>query len=111
MKITSEEALKRLSRSQQTFTKLFQHGSLLIEIYKPHKVDLQEPHDQDEVYIIISGSGTFVRGTQRTSFTEGDLLFAPAGQSHYFEDFTDDFRTWVIFYGPKGGESSTTPSS
>jgi hypothetical protein len=23
---------------------------------------------------------------------------------HRFEDFTDDFATWVIFYGPEGGE-------
>jgi hypothetical protein len=23
---------------------------------------------------------------------------------HRFEEFTDDFYTWVIFYGPDGGE-------
>jgi hypothetical protein len=23
---------------------------------------------------------------------------------HRFENFTDDFGTWVIFYGPEGGE-------
>jgi hypothetical protein len=23
---------------------------------------------------------------------------------HRFEDFTHDFGTWVIFYGPEGGE-------
>jgi hypothetical protein len=27
-----------------------------------------------------------------------------AGKPHRFEDFTDDFGTWVIFYGPEGGE-------
>jgi hypothetical protein len=30
--------------------------------------------------------------------------FSPAGVPHLFEDFTDDFGTWVIFYGPEGGE-------
>jgi len=34
----------------------------------------------------------------------GDLLFVPAGIVHRFEDFTDDFATWVMFYGPEGGE-------
>jgi len=24
---------------------------------------------------------------------------------HRFENFTDDFATWVIFYGEEGGES------
>lgn len=34
----------------------------------------------------------------------GDLLFVPAGVVHRFEEFTDDFATWVMFYGPEGGE-------
>ena len=25
---------------------------------------------------------------------------------HRFEDFTDDFAIWVIFYGPEGGEKN-----
>jgi hypothetical protein len=25
---------------------------------------------------------------------------------HHFENFSDDFATWVIFYGPDGGEKS-----
>ena len=32
------------------------------------------------------------------------LLFVKAGHEHRFENFTDDFATWVIFYGPDGGE-------
>jgi hypothetical protein len=24
----------------------------------------------------------------------------------YFENFSDDFAVWVIFYGPEGGEES-----
>jgi uncharacterized protein YjlB len=41
---------------------------------------------------------------QTVSFEKGDFLFAPAGVKHRFEDFSDDFLTWVIFYGPEGGE-------
>ena len=106
MKLSTEEARKRLSLSQHTYAKLFQHGSLLVEIYKPKKVDLQEPHEQDELYVVMSGSGTFVRGGNKSSFGTGDIIFVPAGQVHCFENFTDDFCTWVFFYGPKGGEQS-----
>jgi mannose-6-phosphate isomerase-like protein (cupin superfamily) len=35
----------------------------------------------------------------------GEVLFVPAGIEHRFEDFSDDFATWVFFYGPEGGES------
>jgi len=32
------------------------------------------------------------------------VLFVPARVEHRFEEFSDDFATWVIFWGPKGGE-------
>jgi len=27
-----------------------------------------------------------------------------AGVTHRFEEFSDDFGAWVMFYGPEGGE-------
>jgi mannose-6-phosphate isomerase-like protein (cupin superfamily) len=39
-----------------------------------------------------------------TTFQQGDILFVPAGSVHRFINFTADFATWVIFYGPEGGE-------
>jgi hypothetical protein len=28
----------------------------------------------------------------------------PPAAVHRFENFTDDFSVWVMFYGPEGGE-------
>ena len=106
MKLNPEEAIKVLAAHEGAFKTLFGHGTLSIEIYKPQKVDLQQPHEQDEVYMVISGSGEFLNGDQRTNFGPGDVLFVPAGVVHRFENFTDDFATWVLFYGPKGGEKA-----
>ena len=36
----------------------------------------------------------------------GDLLFVAADRPHRFEDFTEDFAVWVMFYGPEGGEGA-----
>ena len=36
----------------------------------------------------------------------GDLVFAPAHAEHRFEDISADFATWVLFYGPEGGEAA-----
>jgi hypothetical protein len=30
--------------------------------------------------------------------------FVAAGVPHRFESCSDDFATWVVFWGPKGGE-------
>ncbi|MEM7563666.1 MAG: cupin domain-containing protein [Pseudomonadota bacterium] len=105
-RLTTFKALEALSLVDEPYQELFRHGSLSIEVYKPDQVDLQEPHDQDEVYVVISGSGFFVNGEDRKPFEAGELLFVPAGITHRFEDFTEDFSTWVIFYGPSGGEST-----
>ncbi|HWA82312.1 MAG TPA: cupin domain-containing protein [Fimbriimonadaceae bacterium] len=102
MTITNAEAA--LADATEPYVQLFQHGSLAVEFYKPDRVDLQQPHAQDEVYIVVSGSGEFYCGGDRQPCERGEVLFAPAGVEHRFEDFTDDFATWVFFYGPEGGE-------
>jgi mannose-6-phosphate isomerase-like protein (cupin superfamily) len=54
--------------------------------------------------VVASGHGTFFVDGQRVPCGPGDVLFAAAGAEHRFEGFGDDFATWVIFYGPAGGE-------
>lgn len=99
-----QKALKVLKASENEFIKVFEHGSLEVEMYKPNKIDKQQPHTRDEIYVVVSGSGYFVNGDERHPFVPGQVLFVPAGTIHRFEDFTDDFATWVFFYGPEGGE-------
>ncbi len=84
---------------------MLRHGTLELRWYAPKGTDPQTPHDKDEVYVVVSGSGYFVRGDERVRFAPGDALFAAAHETHRFEDFSDDFATWVMFYGPIGGET------
>lgn len=84
----------------------FRHGTLEVKLYAPRGADDQRPHDRDEVYFVWRGSGHFRRGLERVAFGPGDMIFVAANESHRFEDFTDDFVTWVVFYGPVGGESA-----
>ncbi len=95
------------------------NGSMELRWFSPKQADLQTPHDRDELYIVVSGTGVFMRavesdpfddtilpiqGEERVTFGPGDALFVAAGTVHRFEDFSDGFATWVIFYGPEGGE-------
>ena len=99
--------------------KLLAHGSMEVRWYAPREHDRQTPHDRDEVYVIVSGTGSFVRsisadpfdetslpvlGEETIAFHAGDVLFVPAGAMHRFEGFTPDFAAWAVFYGPEGGE-------
>lgn len=103
--LSTADALQRLEEAVSgRFIALFEHGSLVVEIYAPRGHDPQTPHTRDEIYVIARGSGVFFNGETRRPFRPGDLLFAPASSVHRFEDFTDDFAVWVMFYGPEGGE-------
>jgi mannose-6-phosphate isomerase-like protein (cupin superfamily) len=104
MTIPVEAALRALKESGTLFTEVFSHGTLSVEIYKPQGADLQTPHSRDEVYVVIAGTGTFNLAGERKPFGPGDFLFVPAHVEHRFENFSDDFVTWVFFYGPLDGE-------
>ena len=104
-KISLAQALDRLPDPQgEQSVLLFEHGSLVVELYAPRGSDPQTPHSRDEVYVVAHGSGEFVWGSGRRNFVPNDVLFAAAGVEHRFENFSDDFAVWVFFYGPEGGE-------
>lgn len=86
------------------FVQMLRHGSMSLELYRPQDQDLQTPHSQDELYVVVAGQGEFFCGGQTQAFGPGDCLFVPAGVEHRFSRFDADFITWVIFYGPPGGE-------
>ena len=47
-------------------------------------------------------------GDEIVSFGPGDFLFVPAGPPHRFTDFDGTMSTWVMFYGPDGGENANS---
>jgi mannose-6-phosphate isomerase-like protein (cupin superfamily) len=102
---TLAEALNSIPAGLEVpYARVFAHGSMSLEIYAPRERDKQRPHEQDEVYVVMRGNGTFANGARRHPFGPGDALFVPAGAEHRFENFSDDIALWVTFWGPKGGE-------
>ena len=81
-----------------------ERGTLRLLCSLPLRPNEQTPHEQDELYVVVKGSGVLFHDGRRDRFSSGDAMFIAAGVEHHFEDFTDDLAVWVIFYGPKGGE-------
>jgi mannose-6-phosphate isomerase-like protein (cupin superfamily) len=88
----------------EPFADAIRHGSMSVEIFAPRSEDRQTPHAQDELYIVAGGQARFEHNTAMTEARAGDVLFVPAGDPHRFHAMSDDFVTWVIFWGPSGGE-------
>lgn len=88
------------------------HGTMRTLLFSPGGRDLEQvqklvqtEHEQDEIYIILRGSCLFSRAGAYRSLEAGDVVLVPAGETHNFHGFSDDFAAWVIFWGPPGGES------
>lgn len=87
---------------------LLKLGSLTVRFYAPNTVDRQQPHTRDEVYVIARGSARFRCCGRDIPVEQGDVLTVPAYQEHLFVNFTSEFATWIFFYGPEGGERSSS---
>lgn len=83
-------------------------GTMKVILFTPRAKDYQTPHEQDELYVVMSGNGVLAIEGQSHAFTVGDVLFVPALARHRFEEFSDDLVTWAIFWGPEGAEAGET---
>ena len=101
------EALSSIPEGER-LVKVLQRGSLDIVVGRPARPNEQTPHDQDEFYFAVRGSGVLFHDGKRDAFEAGDLLFVAALTEHRFEDFSDDLLVWRVFYGPSGGEERTS---
>lgn len=98
----------RLDRSRsKPYLRGLANGTMATVIYAPQIPDLQTPHTQDEIYVIARGRGQLRAGAQVFEIQPGDAIFVPAHQEHRFESHGADFLTWVILWGPEGGERNT----
>jgi len=79
---------------------VFVDGDLEVRFTPGPSKGLRTPHERDELYFVAAGSGRFRVEESVTAVGAGDLLFAAAHVAHGFEDFSDDFAVWIIFYGP-----------
>jgi mannose-6-phosphate isomerase-like protein (cupin superfamily) len=63
------------------------------------EADTQQPHDDDEVYVVLSGNGALEVEGKSFTVNEGDALFVEAGADHRFTGY-ESLAVLVIFTRP-----------
>jgi mannose-6-phosphate isomerase-like protein (cupin superfamily) len=61
--------------------------------------DAQQPHADDEVYVVLEGRGTLEVEDQSFPVADGDALFVEAGAAHRFTGY-ESLSLLVIFTRP-----------
>ncbi len=64
--------------------------------------DDQEPHTEDEIYVVTAGRAVFEAGQDRAPVGPGSVIFVRAGEVHRFTEIGEDLAAIVVF-GPAEG--------
>jgi mannose-6-phosphate isomerase-like protein (cupin superfamily) len=59
--------------------------------------DMQAPHDEDEVYVVLSGKAAMRLGDEERSVGPGSLLYIGATTEHSFFEIEEDMTLLVMF--------------
>ena len=79
------------------------HGlELGVYVLVAPEADRQQPHDFDELYVVLEGSGVLEVEGEQTSLREGEAIFVPTGADHRFTAY-EQLALLVIFNGPHSG--------
>lgn len=59
--------------------------------------DMQTPHDEDEVYLVLAGRARMKTGEEMLEVTPGTVLYIKATETHSFFEIEEDMTLMVFF--------------
>jgi mannose-6-phosphate isomerase-like protein (cupin superfamily) len=81
-----EEAKERLSAAGGGYEIVHRSPGLEVGVYVlvAPEPDRQQPHDDDEIYVVLEGRGVLQVESERVELREGSAVYVPAGAEHRF---------------------------
>ena len=64
--------------------------------------DLQSPHSEDEIYVVVAGAGRVLISGEAFAIGVGSVISIPRGVEHKFVDISNDLALVVVFGPPEG---------
>jgi mannose-6-phosphate isomerase-like protein (cupin superfamily) len=88
---TIDQLVARQRASGEPWWEFAQGQRLTAGVYvlEAGAVDEQEPHDEDEVYVVVAGSGRFTAGDRTWEVGPGATIHVPAGVPHRYHDIAE----------------------
>ena len=109
-----EATRRRLEESGGGYEVVHESPGLEVGVYVlvAPEPDKQQPHADDEVYVVLGGRGVLEVEGASVELGEGKAAFVPAGADHRFTGY-EGLSVLVVFSRPHSQEGSpfTLPSS
>jgi mannose-6-phosphate isomerase-like protein (cupin superfamily) len=96
-----EEVRRRLEAGDGGYEVVHTSPGLELGVYVlvAPEPDRQQPHDDDEVYVVLDGRGVLEIEGQEFPVVPGTALFVPAGADHRFTGY-EGLSVLVVFAKP-----------
>jgi quercetin dioxygenase-like cupin family protein len=103
MKVVTLADCQQFSAEKMKKNNLFQTDRFFCDIYCFEPGQEQKGHvhaDQDKVYVVLEGHGTFQVGTDRQVLEAGQATIASAGEEHGVKNHTSQRLKVLVFVAP-----------
>jgi mannose-6-phosphate isomerase-like protein (cupin superfamily) len=93
------EILDNAKKAGERYHEFLRVPALSVGLYelKAGADDPQSPHQQDEVYYLLSGRAKFQVDDELQDVAAGSILYVEAPQSHKFVEIVEDLQVLVFF--------------
>jgi mannose-6-phosphate isomerase-like protein (cupin superfamily) len=94
----TREAVERLRGTGGGYEIVHESPGLELGVYVlvAPEPDRQQPHSDDEVYVVLEGSGSLEVEGERVDLSDGKAVFVPAGAEHRFVGY-EQLAVLVVF--------------
>ncbi len=98
---TIEQLAAQQLNSGKLYLEFLRQPSLSVGLYvlPAGGTDPQQPHSEDEVYYVVSGSGRITVGDEDSAVAGGAVVFVAAGVEHRFHSISEEMRV-IVFFAP-----------
>ncbi len=88
--------------SGQPYLQFMNEGTMSLGLYvlAAGSADTQSPHEEDEIYYVVSGRGAIDVAGERRPVQPGSIVFVAKAVDHRFVDIEEDLSL-LVFFAPE----------
>jgi len=103
MNVLNISDYQQFSKEKMKKNNMFQTPRFFCDVYCFEPGQEQKGHihgEQDKVYLVLEGQGTFLVGSEKQVLGPGQGTMAPAGEEHGVKNHTDQRLKVLVFVAP-----------
>ncbi|WP_305787959.1 cupin domain-containing protein [Symbioplanes lichenis] len=94
-----DEIVRSWSAGSPPYLEFLRTAAMSAGVYRlsAGSADPQQPHREDELYLVLRGRALMTVGGRETTVGPGSLVFVPAMVEHRFHTISEDLDVLVVF--------------